>query len=107
VWQGGDQQIDINKYPTTQEVKHKRKFITITSHWTKRLQKQLANFSQIAAPDGRKIVPVNLDCTKLPLYQGTMDDGVSLPPGERVKITFFNSLKIRHVFDFLIPYDVR
>jgi hypothetical protein len=37
------------------------------------------NFGQIASPEGRKIVPANLDWTKLPLYQGTMDDGVSLP----------------------------
>jgi hypothetical protein len=36
-------------------------------------------FSKIAPLDGRKIVPANLDWTKLPLYQGTMDDGVRLP----------------------------
>jgi hypothetical protein len=29
---------------------------------------------------GKKIVSANLDCKKRPLYQGTLDDGGSMPP---------------------------
>jgi hypothetical protein len=90
VWHGGDQPIDINAYPIKKEKTPQLYFIMITSHWAKRSQKQNSAKSRLLK---------YLDCTKHPLYQGTMDDVGSLPPANPF-VLYRRNQKSKHILQF-------